>query len=111
MRTASTVRHYVNEGARRIVVFDLKNKRDITRMRYTKKSLNCTAHAGDDQNNGGHVESNPNNARAYTTRYPVIFIDQWLDYARVTRLGYVTRHPQLPIGGAQQKLLHRRTED
>ena len=33
-----------------------------------------------------------------------------LDYARVTHLGYVTRHPQLPIGGAQQKLLHRRTE-
>ena len=32
---------------------------------------------------------------------------QMLDYARVTRLGYVTRHPQLPIGSAQQKLLHR----
>ena len=30
-----------------------------------------------------------------------------LDYARVTCLGYVTRHPQLPIGGAQQNLLHR----
>ena len=29
----------------------------------------------------------------------------------VTRLGYVTRYPQLPIGGAQQKLLHRRTEN
>ena len=34
-----------------------------------------------------------------------------LDYERATRLGYVTRHPQLPIGGAQQKLLHRRTEE
>ena len=34
-----------------------------------------------------------------------------LDYARVTRLGYVTRHAQLPISDAQQKLLHRRTED
>ena len=45
-------------------------------MRYTRKSFNCTAHAGDDQNNGGHVESNPANDRAYTTRYPVIFIDQ-----------------------------------
>ena len=76
MRNASTVRHYVNESARRIVVFDLKNKRDVTRMRYTRKSLNCTAHAGDDQHNGGHVESNPADDRAYTTRYPVIFIDQ-----------------------------------
>ena len=26
-----------------------------------------------------------------------------LDYARVTRLEYVTCHPQLPIGGDQQK--------
>ena len=78
MRIASKVRHYVNEGARRIVEFDLKNKRDVTRMRYTRKSLNCTAHAGDDQNNGGHVESNPANDRAHTIRYPVIFIDQWL---------------------------------
>ena len=41
--------------------FDFKNKRDVTRMRCTRKSLNCTAHAGDDQNNGGHVESNPAN--------------------------------------------------
>ena len=41
-----------------------QNKRDVTRMRCTRKSLNCTAHAGDDQNNGGHVESNPANDRA-----------------------------------------------
>ena len=72
MRTASTVCHYVSEGTRRIVVFDLKNKRDVIRMRYTRKSLIYTAHAGDDQNNGGHVESNPANDRAYAARYPVI---------------------------------------
>ena len=34
-----------------------------------------------------------------------------LDYARATRLGYVTRHPHLPIGGDQQKLLRIRIED
>ena len=92
MRTASTVRHYVNEGARRIVVFDLKNKRDVTRMRYIRKSLNCTAHAGDDQNNGGHVESIPANDRAHTTRYPVIFIDQWFDIITVSVIVILQTH-------------------
>ena len=35
-----------------------QNKRDVTRMRCTRKSLNCTAHAIDDQNNGRWVSAN-----------------------------------------------------
>ena len=35
-----------------------QNKRDVTRMRCTRKSLNCIAHAIDDQNNGRWVSAN-----------------------------------------------------
>ena len=50
----------------------LQHKRDVTRMRCTRKWLNCNAHTGDDQNNGGHVENNPAYDRAYAARYPDI---------------------------------------
>ena len=57
-----------------------QNKRDVTRMRCTRKYLNCTAHAIDDQNNGRWVSANqpmvehrPHAIQLYLST----FIDQW----------------------------------
>ena len=58
-----------------------QNKRDVTRMRCTRKSLNCTAHAIDDQNNGRWVSANQPMIE-HRPHAIQLYLDQW---SRVTQ--------------------------
>ena len=53
-----------------------QNKRDVTRMRCTRKSLNCTAHAIDDQNNGRWVSANQPMIE-HRPHAIQLYLDQW----------------------------------
>ena len=56
-----------------------QNKRDVTRMRCTRKSLNCTAHAIDDQNNGRWVSANLPMIE-HRPHAIQLYLDQWPRY-------------------------------
>ena len=53
-----------------------QNKRDVTRMRCARKSLNCTAHAIDDQNNGRWVSANQPMIE-HRPHAIQLYLDQW----------------------------------
>ena len=53
-----------------------QNKLDVTRMRCTRKYLNCTAHAIDDQNNGRWVSANQPMVE-HRPHAIQLYLDQW----------------------------------
>ena len=53
-----------------------QNKRDVTRMRCTRKYLNCTAHAIDDQNNGRRVSAKQTMIEHTPHAIQLYYIDQ-----------------------------------
>ena len=62
-----------------------QNKRDVTRMRCTRKSLNCTAHAIDDQNNGRWVSANQPMIE-HRPHAIQLYLDQWVQLGGVKLL-------------------------
>ena len=55
-----------------------QNKLDVTRMRCTRKYLNCTAHAIDDQNNGRWVSANQPMVE-HRPHAIQLYLDQWVN--------------------------------
>ena len=53
-----------------------QNKLDVTRMRCTRKYLNCTAHAIDDQHNGRWVSANQPMVE-HRPHAIQLYLDQW----------------------------------
>ena len=58
-----------------------QNKLDVTRMRCTRKYLNCTAHAIDDQNNGRWVSANQPMVE-HRPHAIQLYLDQWIHHIR-----------------------------
>ena len=72
-----------------------QKKRDVTRMRCTRKSLNCTAHAIDDQNNGRWVSANQPMIE-HRPHAIQLYLDQWAQLATVL-LNWSLRHLACPM--------------